>query len=651
MDSRFLVAVMFALTSSCGLNPIAPSGTATSAKAPSVSATIARSATPSPSPSPSPTATSTPPGGGAGVILYWDEFSQEDSLRLGDLGGRESTLLISQADLAGILPNLGNSDPLVTPSADPNYILISYCTLGITVMYCQNAHAVVVLDPLGVREIAVPEGDYRVKWSPDGMMLAAYGPRSGATTNLYIFDREGDMLLRHRIVGWSSDPYWTPDSSQLIWNQNGILHAMNTDGSSERELAGAYFGDAMYEGVLDPPSPECITYSPSGDSVAYSDRFGLFVFTAGPDFSDPRPLVVPTDPANTSDTTYWDCSSEWSPDGDYLLLKFDTTCQGGDCTFSPSDPRWLLIETVSGREVNLDEYRGSARRPQVCGFTPGSSLVLLDQGVLTVVSLSSSLSYVIPGLHVCPFAWYGQNESLPPSPYSEPRQPFAIPSPTVAPWTPATPALYDDFEADEPFSPKWFVSPDPAVKYVREEGRLRLTRLPSNAEARIEFQLAEPRYGEAYPRSIYEIGRFEAELTLNSVDFTGGKGDTRGQDGGFAVIAILLTADTEWATECWLWVFSASSPPEFVCRVREGERSLYSTISREIEFGRPYVVGIEVNPASAAIRYYFEGEEIGAYQSSRSGDLVNASVSPVIALWGQAGIAIEADVDNVYIGR
>ena len=607
-----------------------------------------------PSPSPSPTISPTPQGGGTGAFMFWNRYPP--ALALGNLAHNEFTLLLTHQDLELLLGGTDEDVFFITPSGDPNYVLVSHCRNWVFVAPCWQDMSVVTLDPLSAVHLALPGGGFSHsgvpyalwKWLPDGSRLVAYDSPwiAPPSSTFYVINRDGSRLITHRTDGYTGEPYWTPDSSQIIWSDEGGTHILNADGSADRELDLPFYGDADLPGMA--PYPNCISYSPSEERVAYTDHLGLAVFLAAADFSDVRPIMIPTAPFDRrSDTTYTGCTSKWSPDGKSLLVQFSGSCMDFTCT---SSGKALIFNTITGDAITLDSRRRSnvvlGEGEPVCGWTPDSSLALLDVGQLTILAVSSDTSYVLPGHMDCPLIWYPRDDLLPPLPHPDQVTSFPAATPTVASWIATPPTLYDDFDSTDSVSTLWRITSDPsAYGYVIEDGSLNLTRYASDTGAGQEFQVAQPRAGGDFPRSIDEIGVFQAQLTLNAVS-------AEEENSGMGFVAIILRANTDpvWRTDCWLSSDTVSEAPVFHCLAFEGEKVVYGTSAETVAFGEPHTVAIDVNPDTGAVRYYLDGVLISAYQSEHYNQLVQARWSPVVALWGMPGIGIEAKVDNVMIG-
>ncbi len=87
-----------------------------------------------------------------------------------------------------------------------------------------------------------PAYDSQPAWSPDGSRITFVSERDG-NLEIYVMQADGSGLTRlTNDISDDFNPYWSPDGSYIIWvraldQQNGVLYAMNVDGSNPHTMS------------------------------------------------------------------------------------------------------------------------------------------------------------------------------------------------------------------------------------------------------------------------------------------------------------------------------------------------------------------------------------------------------------------------------
>ena len=139
--------------------------------------------------------------------------------------------------------------------------------------------------------------DMNPHWSPDGSRIAFESDRSGAT-EVWVMDWDGANPVQ-LTSGGGSDPAWSPDGAEILFNRGGEIWKMNADGTGEVNLTNT--GEVQLHAA----------WSPDGSRIAYrggplNDRW-IFVMDA--DGSNPTPLAEAS----------YDSDPDWSPDGSRIV--------------------------------------------------------------------------------------------------------------------------------------------------------------------------------------------------------------------------------------------------------------------------------------------------------------------------------------------
>jgi WD40 repeat protein len=155
--------------------------------------------------------------------------------------------------------------------------------------------ATIAPDGLGLAAVPGTTGARRPAVSPDGTLIAVDGIRT--------FDFSG---ANSRQLAPGAEPAWSPDGTEIVFQQNFDLWIMAADGSdAPRPLTSA------------PEIDQAPSWSPTGERIAFvSDRSGESqVWTIAPDGTAVRQI-----------TAVGHVESErpsWSPDGSQLVYAID----------------------------------------------------------------------------------------------------------------------------------------------------------------------------------------------------------------------------------------------------------------------------------------------------------------------------------------
>jgi WD40 repeat protein len=174
-------------------------------------------------------------------------------------------------------------------------------------------------------------------WSPDGSKVAV-----GGVDALWIVDLTTGATLKLR---YGFGPTWSADGTKLVYEDNFSTYVVNSNGTDRRKLVdesstssspaispnGAQVAYDAGNGIAIVPATggaprliapysegvvDALSWSPSGDAIAYSVGSGRGAYVVRPDGSDRRRIAVTT--PSSSDIV----SLAWSPDGGELA----TTC-------------------------------------------------------------------------------------------------------------------------------------------------------------------------------------------------------------------------------------------------------------------------------------------------------------------------------------
>ena len=101
--------------------------------------------------------------------------------------------------------------------------------------------------------------------SPDGRYIAFDSARTGEL-DIYVYDLARDKLtaLTNNEIegGWTQSPCWSPDGSQIVYQNGDAIWVMDADGRRKEEIVPAPVGLTLR-------SFPC--WSPSGKSILYSE--------------------------------------------------------------------------------------------------------------------------------------------------------------------------------------------------------------------------------------------------------------------------------------------------------------------------------------------------------------------------------------------
>lgn len=272
--------------------PTTPTPTATS---PSPTETATATVTPTATP-PLPTSTPTPAGTEAlpvvaepnegGRIAFVSNRTGNNDIFVMNIDGSNQTDLTNNATLNEILPAW-------SPAGDT----IAYASNDITESeaVANSSVRLIQMESNGSRLFSVQAS--HPAWSPDGQRVAILG----FGNRLSVLNAAGEGSLQVT-PGEAFNADWSPDGSQLIFDNRTDLFVTNSDGSSSvRYLTG-------------PPADEVEpSWSPDGSRIAFASNgdgnWEIYVMDTGG--SNARRLTV-----NSAD----DRQPAWSPDGSRIAF-------------------------------------------------------------------------------------------------------------------------------------------------------------------------------------------------------------------------------------------------------------------------------------------------------------------------------------------
>lgn len=213
-------------------------------------------------------------------------------------------------------------------------------------------------------------------------------------------------------------------------------------------------------------------------------------------------------------------------------------------------------------------------------------------------------------------------------PQSAPIQ-TELPTVTSAPTsTPkADPTLYDDFKNtnfDGGYDTTlWSKAGDNTLSVFQEDGALQLLTTDATQGGEYVLLMRQPPI-----RSIDRMQFLEAQLRVDE------------QQNGFSFVKIQIIAENingyTWDTECGL---GFSDGLGFVCEVinffPDGNANVeYRSTEVETKLNTWYTVRIEIDPTSATIYYYLDGEQVGTFTPKDASELISANnFVPRIGVW------------------
>ena len=199
--------------------------------------------------------------------------------------------------------------------------------------------------------------------------------------------------------------------------------------------------------------------------------------------------------------------------------------------------------------------------------------------------------------------------------------------------TKADPALYDDFN-DPAFDGKWNAelwtnSDDTPVK--QEGGVLVISR----QSGRGGLDVSRPRAW-----TIDQIGFIEAELKLDS--------DIEASEWGDVYVGTTgLLDESQWWAVCYiLGKQGGQGSATAGCNA-----SNYEGNSISVPYDSWHTVRLEINPDTAVMSFFIDGQQIDSFVPAEPEVLGNAAFNVFVGVWSLGGGLVTGYVDDVRIGR
>lgn len=188
-------------------------------------------------------------------------------------------------------------------------------------------------DPVHTAQVAISGGEIAplplplpFAWtrdvSPDGstLLVSSYENGHGSLWSVQV---PAGSIRRLVADTWTNSAAWSPDGKSVVYQGNGDLDLIRSDGSGNRKLASV--------GGL----PEGLAWAPDGSKIRFFKDNGLWEIT--PDGSGLHSLLPGWRPASTP------CCGRWTPDRKFFVfLARDVTHRYG--LFLPSTQIWVLDE-------------------------------------------------------------------------------------------------------------------------------------------------------------------------------------------------------------------------------------------------------------------------------------------------------------------
>lgn len=205
---------------------------------------------------------------------------------------------------------------------------------------------------------ATNETESNPVWSPDSTHLVFTAYNGG--TKLYVIQADGTNEHQIGSLGaWQAQ--WSPDGKHLSFLQNGELHIVNADGSTDRTVASASMA-----GVWSSDGTKLLYSSP------HEDRSSSRIATVSADGQTTQVLT---------DTAMLVISLDWSPDGERIAV-------GGE--------HWLDLQFL-GRSAYLIHADGSSpvalpENSYLFGWSPDSTrIIYIIRSALVVADRSGAV--------------------------------------------------------------------------------------------------------------------------------------------------------------------------------------------------------------------------------------------------------------------
>ncbi len=226
--------------------------------------------------------------------------------------------------------------------------------------------------------------------------------------------------------------------------------------------------------------------------------------------------------------------------------------------------------------------------------------------------------------------------SQPTTPPSPSDTPPPTPTPTIA--LEAAP-IYDDFD-NPTFDGMW----DAARWGLDDADKCEV----SQQEGFLSFSCTKPT-GSSLNALRYEVATFEEFNIVEARLMFDGEMQTN--EGNVAIIFGTTLGEKWWDAGCGLYGHTQKPTAQSHCVVFSGDNREYSIDGPGVAYDTWHVVRIELNPESAELRFFIDGQPVGTHTPADAEALKTAEFVIYLQVWLGDGTLTTAHFDEVRIGR
>jgi hypothetical protein len=223
----------------------------------------------------------------------------------------------------------------------------------------------------GLRFTAIGQTD--PAWAPDGSALAVAGPASGGREVL-VMQPDGTGVRQVTSVGSAGHPTWSPDGTQIAFDDGSKIRSVPTSGGRPRSLAHG----------IQP------AWSPSGDTLAFvrPEGDGAVIWLLDLATGAERPVSTAHEYA---------FNPAWFPDGRRIVFNAEPPGEGAPALWS--------IEQDGTDETQLTDSPSGDYEPAVS--PDGSSLAFLRGGGVWLAAADGTGAHPLPigNAYILALAW------------------------------------------------------------------------------------------------------------------------------------------------------------------------------------------------------------------------------------------------------